>query len=103
MMIGTEDVVDRPAMSGEAPVKVQCLPFSQIPHTTRLFSDFLYDFPKVRQFYPRSPNFKQWFKDEATLLHYDPARRERVAGILERQNRDFGTSGRALENIARFR
>ena len=102
-MIGTEDVVDRPAMSGEAPVKVQCLPFSQIPHTTRLFSDFLYDFPKVRQFYPRSPAFKQWFKDEATLLHYDPARRERVAGILERQNRDFGTSGRALDNIARFR
>lgn len=102
-MIGTEDVVDRPAMSGEAPVKVQCLPFSQIPHTTRLFTDFLYDFPKVRQFYPRSPNFKQWFKNEATLLHYDPARRERVASILERQNRDFGTSGRALDNIARFR
>src|SRR5437588_133487 len=103
MMIGTEDVVDRPAMSGEAPVKVQCLPFSQIPHTTRLFTDFLYDFPKVRQFYPRPPDFKQWFKDEASLPRYDPARRDRMACILDRQNRNFGVPRRTLENIARFR
>ena len=84
-------------------MKVQCLPFSQIPHTTRLFTDFLYDFPKVRQFYPRPPDFKQWFKDEASLPRYDPARRDRMAGILDRQNRNFGVSRRTLENIARFR
>src|SRR5438105_9307963 len=103
MMIGTEDVVDRPTMSGEAPVKVQCLPFSQIPHTTRLFTDFLYDFPKVQQFYSRPPDFKQWFKDEVSMIGYDSTRRERVAGILDRQNRNFGASGKTLANLARFR
>ena len=28
------------ALSGELPVKAQCLPFRQIPHTTRAFHRF---------------------------------------------------------------
>ena len=43
-------------------MKAHCLPFSQIPHTTRLFTDFLSYSPKVQQFYPRSPYFTQWMK-----------------------------------------
>ncbi len=85
------------------PVKAQCLPFSQIPHTTRLFSDFVSNSPKIQPFYPRSANFGEWVKDEAGKIRYDSERRQRVASILERQNRSWGASEKALENIARFR
>jgi bacillithiol biosynthesis cysteine-adding enzyme BshC len=84
-------------------VKSECLPFSQIPHTTRLFNDFLSDYSKVQQFYPRSAYFNQWFKDEAASVRYDPGRRERVSAALERQNRSLGASDKTLENIARLR
>jgi bacillithiol synthase len=84
-------------------VKSECLPFSQIPHTTRLFADFLSDYSKVRQFYPRSAYFNQWFKDEVSSLAYAAERREAVSGILDRQNQSWNASAKTLENIARFR
>lgn len=81
----------------------ECLPFSQIPHTTPLFADFLSDHSKVQQFYPRSGYFSQWFKEEAASLRYDVNRRERVSAILERQNQSWGASAKTLENISRLR
>jgi bacillithiol synthase len=93
----------RPRLSGESPVKSECFPFSQIPHTTRLFADFLSGSPKAQQFYPRSAYFNQWFKDEASAVRYETERRLRVSVILERQNRGWDASQKALENIARLR
>jgi bacillithiol biosynthesis cysteine-adding enzyme BshC len=84
-------------------VKAECLPFSQIPHSTRLFTDFLAYSPKVQAFYPHSPRFGDWYKEQAGNLQYDPLRRELVAGALERQNRGWNASARTLENIARLR
>ncbi len=84
-------------------MKAQCLPFRQIPHTTRLFSDFLSWSPSLRSFYPRPPHFSEWLKDETAAISYDPARRARVADILERQNRDWEASPKTLQNIARLR
>ena len=84
-------------------MKSECLPFSQIPHTTQLFTDFLSHNSKVQQFYPRSAYFNEWFKDEASNLAYDSERRKRVSSILERQNQSWGASAKALENIARLR
>jgi bacillithiol biosynthesis cysteine-adding enzyme BshC len=79
------------------------LPFSQIPHTTRLFSDFLSDYSKVQQFYPRCAYFNQWFKDEASNLSYAAERREAVSMILDRQNQSWNASAKTLENIVRLR
>ncbi len=90
-------------LSGVLPVKAHCLPFSEIPHTTRLFSDFISNSSKTRNFYPRSSNFSEWLKDEAGNVRNDSSRREQVAAILERQNRSWGASAKTLENIARFR
>jgi bacillithiol biosynthesis cysteine-adding enzyme BshC len=91
-------------MSGELPVKSQCLPFGQIPHSTRLFLDFLSYSPKVHSFYPHSPRFAEWMMtDETANLRYEPARRARVADILEGQNKNWGASAQTLENIGRFR
>ena len=84
-------------------MKAQCLPFSQIPHTTQLFSDFLYDFPKVQQFYSRAPHIQEWLKDETAAVRYDPGRRARVSAILERQNKSWSASPKTIENIARLR
>ena len=84
-------------------MKSECLPFSRIPHTTPLFSDFLSAHSKVQEFYPRSPYFNQWMKDEVRAIHYDPVRRERVAAVLQRQNESWGTSAKTMENIRRLR
>jgi bacillithiol biosynthesis cysteine-adding enzyme BshC len=84
-------------------VRAGCLPFSQIPHTTKLFSDFISNSPNVRSFYPRSACFSEWMKDEAARIGYDVGRRERLAATLERQNRGWGASAKTLENVARFR
>ncbi len=84
-------------------MKTHCLPFSQIPSTTRLFSDFLSYSPDIRQFYPRSPQFSEWMKEESTKISYDPARRAKVAGILERQNKSWEASPATLANIEKLR
>ncbi len=84
-------------------MKSQCLPFTQIPHTTRLFLDYLSYTPSVRSFYPRSPIFSEWVQDEAPRVAYDAARRAKVSEILERQNRAWGASSKTLANIERFR
>jgi bacillithiol biosynthesis cysteine-adding enzyme BshC len=84
-------------------VDSSCLPFSAIPHTTRLFLDFLHDFDKVRQFYPRPPLGRDWLSAEAASLRYDQGRREQVTAVLDRQNRSWGASQETLDSIARFR
>lgn len=91
------------ALSGVLPVKAHCLPFAEIPHTTRLFADFIAYAPPVRQFYPRPPHFREWMKEESAKLNYDPARRARVSQILARQNCVWGASEKTLKNIERLR
>ena len=83
-------------------MKAHCLPFSQIPHTTRLFADFLAYSTNVQPFYPRSPYFAEWMKEEAAKISYDDARRAQVAGVLERQNQLWGASVKTLSNLERL-
>jgi bacillithiol biosynthesis cysteine-adding enzyme BshC len=90
-------------LSGEPALKAHCLPFEQIPDSTRLFTDFLQYSPDVRPFYPHSPNFNEWVKGEASALQYDFSRRERVSEILARQNRSWHASPQTLANIERLR
>ncbi|MGA8526132.1 MAG: bacillithiol biosynthesis BshC, partial [Candidatus Sulfotelmatobacter sp.] len=84
-------------------MKAQCLPFTQIPHSTRLFTDFLAYSPSVQPFYPHSPHFREWSKAQASALQYDPSRRERVSAILERQNKSWDASPQTLANLGRLR
>ncbi|HTW32109.1 MAG TPA: bacillithiol biosynthesis cysteine-adding enzyme BshC [Candidatus Sulfotelmatobacter sp.] len=94
-------------MSGALSVKAHCLPFSEIPHTTRLFTDFLAYAPKVHAYYPRPPLFSEWLKEEGASMQYDSSRRERVTGVLERQNKSFSRDGnaspQAQKNLDRLR
>ena len=84
-------------------MKSQCLPFQQIPHTTRFFLDYLSYAPSVHGFYPRSPIFSEWVKDESRRVTYDAGRRARVSEILERQNRAWGASAKTLANVERLK
>jgi len=84
-------------------VKSQCLPFAQIPHTTRLFTDLISYSPAARPFYPHSPHFEEWFRAEAAALQYEPSRRQRVSAILERQNASWDASRQTFVNLDRFR
>jgi bacillithiol biosynthesis cysteine-adding enzyme BshC len=90
-------------LPGEPLLRTECLPFTLIPHTTPLFTDLLYNHPKVRQFFPRSPDLAQWAKEEKGFIRYDAGRRQQVAAILERQNRAWGASAETLKNVERLR
>jgi bacillithiol synthase len=83
-------------------VRSECLPFTQIPHTTPLFTDFLSYQPKVRKFYPRSAFFAEWLKEEGSAVRYDPTRRARMAAILARQNQSWDASPAVTKNINRL-
>jgi bacillithiol synthase len=80
-----------------------CLAFSNIPHTTRLFDDFIHDFDKVRKFYAQSPLDGSWWEAERQRIDYPEARRKAVVAVLERQNREFGAADKTMQNIQRLR
>src|ERR1700688_3374581 len=90
-------------MSGELPMKSECVPYQQIPHTTKLFLDYLSYTSSVREFYPRSPIFSEWVKDESQRVKYDSARRAKVVEILGRQNSAWGASAKTQANIERLK
>lgn len=83
-------------------MKAQCIPFTQIPHTSRLFADFLYNFPKVSNFYSRPSLYQNWLKEQAATVTYDASRRHQVAAVLSRQNKALGASEKTLESLAKF-
>lgn len=81
----------------------ECLPFSRILHTSRLFDDYLHNFECVKAFYARSPLDGTWWDQERALINYPDERRKRMAAILERQNRAFGAGEKTFKNIQRLR
>lgn len=91
------------SLPGDLPVKVECLPFSRIPHTSRLFQDFLSYSPQIKQFYPHSPNLSDWSTQRTADSRCDATRRQPVSDVLERQNREWNPSPKTAANIARLR
>jgi len=83
-------------------MKSHCYPFRQIPHSTRLFLDYIDFTASVEPFYPRSPRFLEWAEEETSRIQYPWERRARVAAILERQNQGWGAGQKTMQNIARF-
>ncbi|HEY8205072.1 MAG TPA: bacillithiol biosynthesis BshC, partial [Pyrinomonadaceae bacterium] len=88
----------------QAGLRIEKVPFDQIPHQSRLFLDYLRDPLALRRFYP-----------EAVAHHYDlPERRDRVLSnyetdrnklceALERMNRGWGASEQTLSHIQTLR
>ena len=89
-------------LAGEALVIPDCISFNSIPHTTRIFSDFLSHSPAIRRFFPTPPDAEH-VAAFAKAVPRDRERQSRVAGALEKQNRDWGASQGTLRNIERLR
>ncbi len=79
-----------------------CISFNAIPHTTRIFSDFLSYSPAIRKFYPTQPDAEH-VAAFAKAVPRDLLRQAGVADALEKQNRAWGASDATLRNIQRLR
>jgi bacillithiol biosynthesis cysteine-adding enzyme BshC len=87
---------------GECGLIPDCISFRSIPHTTKLFSDFLSYSPAVHPFYPRPPDAGQVSARAAVVPSGTPVH-VRVADELERQNRAWGAGEKTLTNIQKLR
>lgn len=83
-------------------VKTECMPFTAIPHSSRLFLDFLFHYEKVERFYAHRPHLEA-VVEHARKLEFPAERRARVADVLEKQNRRWGASAEALASIEKLR
>ena len=79
-----------------------CISFNSIPHTTRIFSDFLSYSPAIRKFFPTPPDADH-VTAFAKSVPRDRERQFRVADALEKQNRTWGASQQTLGNVQRLR
>jgi len=80
-----------------------CIPFTEIPHATRLFTDLVYHYDRVRAWYPHAPLDPASYHAAAKTLDYPAATRAEVSTVLEEQARRFGAVPAVLANIERLR
>ncbi len=66
----------------------RCIQFTELPGTSRLFLDFLYDFEKVRHFYGSSYAKPSSYAMAAASLRYPDERRAALIEALRQQNGD---------------
>ena len=91
-------------------VNSNCIQFEQIPHSSRLFLDFLAGGRRARSAVGRmcwsasSPRTAlRPLPNRRAALDFDPRRRQAIAEVLERQNREWGASDATLASISRLR
>jgi bacillithiol biosynthesis cysteine-adding enzyme BshC len=81
----------------------ECLRFTDVPGTSRLFLDFLSQAPQTRTFYPTATSSLDELAQQAANVQLPAERRERVAAVLARQNRAWNAGSETLNNIQRLR
>ena len=79
-----------------------CIPHTQVPNSTRLFTDYLYDFARVSEFYEHYPFQEDSFTKAAQAIHYDPELRRQVVAVLREQNQRMSAPEKTMENLARL-
>jgi bacillithiol synthase len=79
-----------------------CIPYTQVPHSSALLTDYLYHFDRLSQFYSGSPFDPRSYQSVAEEMHKISIARAQIAEILARQNRAFGCSEPTLSNIQRL-
>lgn len=79
------------------------LRFTEIPRTSRLFNDFLYDYEKVARFYTDCGREISPLAEHARLVGAQEFDRERVANGLSAINRRAGSSDLTFEHIEMLR
>lgn len=73
----------------------------QLPHTSKLFRDFVEHFSRLESFYDHSPDLKS-AAHCSKKLRFPGDRRAQVTGILRAQNQLFGSGPATLKNLDRL-
>jgi len=70
-----------------------CIPFREVPHTTKLFASFLEDFARVSAYYAHPPT-AAGIEAAAREVQFDAAVRSKVVEVLREQNQRFAREGK---------
>jgi len=81
----------------------ECLPFRDVPGTSRLFLDFLRGDPQARPFYPTSTLSLDELAARAGSVSIPVDRRQRVTDVLLKQNLAWNAGPEVLSNIEKLR
>jgi bacillithiol biosynthesis cysteine-adding enzyme BshC len=76
--------------------------WKEIPKTSQLYLDFLYDFPKVAQFYAGDCQKDSSYTKTLSEIDQRSYPREKIASILRKQNAEYGCGQQTLKNIDLF-
>lgn len=85
------------------PMAADCLPASKLPHTSRLFTAFVEDFPRVAGYYAHPPTLAGALAAAREACLPEPSRRA-LAAVLGEQNARFGggeATARSIERLER--
>jgi bacillithiol biosynthesis cysteine-adding enzyme BshC len=83
------------------PMECHCIGASEIPHTTRLYSNYLSDFSSLSEFYGHEPRLESISRVSSETV-VDRALRTKVADILRAQNRAFGADAAVEDSLDQF-
>jgi bacillithiol biosynthesis cysteine-adding enzyme BshC len=88
----------------QAGLRVETIPFDQIPQQTRLFLDYLNDPIALRRFYPEAvPSHYAVSERRDRVLANHTTDRVAVCDALDEMNRRWGASEKTLANIRQLR
>lgn len=77
--------------------------FREIPRTSKLFGDYLYDFDRVSRFYNQGGHDIEGLIARAGRVTAQAFSRDAVADVLEEENLKAGAGEETMANIARLR
>jgi bacillithiol biosynthesis cysteine-adding enzyme BshC len=83
------------------PMQCRCVPYREIPQTTKLFASFTGDFSRVAGYFGHAPS-ESGVVEAAREVRLDPAVRRGVVEVLREQNRRFGAGSDTERNLDRL-
>ncbi|MGE5488923.1 MAG: bacillithiol biosynthesis cysteine-adding enzyme BshC [bacterium] len=78
-------------------MQATCVRHTDLPHTSRLFRDYIYDFPRVSAFYDWRPQRREDFAAAAARIEFPAERRAALVSALRAMNGGHA----ALDTLAR--
>ena len=82
-------------------MECHCLQFDQIPGTTKLFSAYLHDFSRVKEFYAHTPD-EAGVRTAAKEVRLDAGIRRGIVQMLREQNHTLGSTQETDTNLDRL-
>jgi bacillithiol biosynthesis cysteine-adding enzyme BshC len=84
-----------------APLESGCIPFREVPDTSKLFWSFLEDFSSVSAYYPHPPS-EAGMDAAAREVRLEAAARRSLVDVLREQNRTLGADASTDRSIDRL-